>query len=80
MRNLVDHTATSRRPNDRQRQCKPGFDLRVSPAEGLEAPDGHVRLGGIRRNEIEDARPAHINAGCNVLLHAMLERAVIAVA
>jgi N-carbamoyl-L-amino-acid hydrolase len=30
---------------------------------------------GISHNEIEDASPAHITAGCNVLLHAMLERA-----
>jgi hypothetical protein len=25
--------------------------------------------------EIEDAKPEHITAGCNVLLHAMLEQA-----
>jgi hypothetical protein len=31
---------------------------------------------GICHNEIEDAKPAHIDAGCNVLLHAMLERAI----
>ncbi len=30
---------------------------------------------GISHNEIEDAKPEHITAGCNVLLHAMLERA-----
>jgi N-carbamoyl-L-amino-acid hydrolase len=30
---------------------------------------------GISHNEIEDATPEHITAGCNVLLHAMLERA-----
>ena len=30
---------------------------------------------GISHNEIEDARPDHIEAGCNVLLHAVLERA-----
>jgi N-carbamoyl-L-amino-acid hydrolase len=30
---------------------------------------------GISHNEIEDAQPAHLEAGCNVLLHAMLERA-----
>jgi N-carbamoyl-L-amino-acid hydrolase len=29
---------------------------------------------GISHNEIEDAKPEHIEAGCNVLLHAMLER------
>jgi len=33
---------------------------------------------GISHNEIEDAKPEHITAGCNVLLHAMLERAGIA--
>nr|WP_315230310.1 Zn-dependent hydrolase [uncultured Albidiferax sp.] len=32
---------------------------------------------GISHNEIEDAKPEHITAGCNVLLHAMLERAVV---
>jgi N-carbamoyl-L-amino-acid hydrolase len=32
-------------------------------------------IGGISHNEIEDAKPEHIEAGCNVLLHAMLERA-----
>ncbi|MCX7276355.1 MAG: Zn-dependent hydrolase [Burkholderiales bacterium] len=30
---------------------------------------------GISHNEIEDVKPEHITAGCNVLLHAMLERA-----
>jgi len=30
---------------------------------------------GISHNEVEDAKPEHITAGCNVLLHAMLERA-----
>lgn len=33
---------------------------------------------GISHNEIEDAQPAHITAGGNVLLHAVLERAGIA--
>ncbi len=33
---------------------------------------------GISHNEIEDAKPEHITAGCNVLLHAMLERAGLA--
>jgi N-carbamoyl-L-amino-acid hydrolase len=32
---------------------------------------------GISHNEIEDAQPAHLEAGCNVLLHAMLERAKV---
>jgi N-carbamoyl-L-amino-acid hydrolase len=30
---------------------------------------------GISHNEIEDAEPEHIEAGCNVLLHAMLKQA-----
>ncbi|NYT81530.1 Zn-dependent hydrolase [Alcaligenaceae bacterium] len=33
---------------------------------------------GISHNEIEDALPEHIEAGCNVLLQAMLEQAGIA--
>ncbi len=33
---------------------------------------------GISHNEIEDATPEHIEAGCNVLLHAMLAQAVLA--
>jgi N-carbamoyl-L-amino-acid hydrolase len=32
-------------------------------------------VGGISHNEIEDATPAWIEAGANVLLHAMLGRA-----
>ena len=42
------------------------------------APSGMIFIpckDGISHNEIEDAQPAHITAGCNVLLHAMLERA-----
>lgn len=42
------------------------------------APSGMVFIpckDGISHNEIEDAQPEHITAGCNVLLHAMLERA-----
>ena len=31
--------------------------------------------GGISHNEIENATPADLEAGCNVLLHAMLDRA-----
>jgi N-carbamoyl-L-amino-acid hydrolase len=30
---------------------------------------------GISHNEIENAKKEHLEAGCNVLLHAMLERA-----
>ncbi len=40
------------------------------------APAGMIFIpckDGISHIEIEDARPEHITAGCNVLLHAMLE-------
>ncbi|MDP1646602.1 MAG: Zn-dependent hydrolase [Rubrivivax sp.] len=39
------------------------------------APAGMIFIpckGGISHNEIEDAQPEHVSAGCNVLLHAML--------
>jgi N-carbamoyl-L-amino-acid hydrolase len=42
------------------------------------APSGMIFIpckDGISHNEIEDAKPDHITAGCNVLLHAMLEQA-----
>jgi len=42
------------------------------------APTGMIFIhckDGISHNEIEDAKPEHIEAGCNVLLQAMLERA-----
>jgi N-carbamoyl-L-amino-acid hydrolase len=42
------------------------------------APAGMIFIpckDGISHNEIEDASPEHITAGCNVLMHAMLERA-----
>jgi N-carbamoyl-L-amino-acid hydrolase len=45
------------------------------------APAGMIFIpckDGISHNEIEDAKPEHITAGCNVLLHAMLEKAGIA--
>ncbi|MEW5847604.1 MAG: Zn-dependent hydrolase [Myxococcota bacterium] len=44
------------------------------------APAGMVFIpckDGISHNEIEDAKPEHLEAGCNVLMHAMLERAGI---
>jgi N-carbamoyl-L-amino-acid hydrolase len=34
--------------------------------------------GGISHNEIENARPEHLAAGCNVLLRAVLDRAGVA--
>jgi beta-ureidopropionase / N-carbamoyl-L-amino-acid hydrolase len=42
------------------------------------APTGMIFIpckDGISHNEVEDAKAEHIAAGCNVLLHAMLERA-----
>ncbi len=42
------------------------------------APAGMIFIpckDGISHNEIEDAEPDDVTAGCNVLLHAMLERA-----
>ncbi len=42
------------------------------------APSGMIFVpckDGISHNEIEDAKPEHLTAGCNVLLHAMVERA-----
>jgi N-carbamoyl-L-amino-acid hydrolase len=45
------------------------------------APAGMIFVpckDGISHNEIEDAQPAHLEAGANVLLHAMLARAGMA--
>ncbi|MFZ5526848.1 MAG: Zn-dependent hydrolase [Pseudomonadota bacterium] len=45
------------------------------------APAGMIFVpckDGISHNEIEDAKAEHLEAGCNVLLHAMLERAGVA--
>jgi N-carbamoyl-L-amino-acid hydrolase len=45
---------------------------------GQLAPAGMIFVpckDGISHNEIEDARPEHLTAGCDVLLHAMLSRA-----
>jgi N-carbamoyl-L-amino-acid hydrolase len=42
------------------------------------APAGMIFVpckDGISHNEIEDAKPEHLEAGCNVLLHAMIDRA-----
>ena len=42
------------------------------------APTGMIFVpckDGISHNEIESAEPGDLEAGCNVLLHAMLERA-----
>ena len=47
------------------------YAARVAPAGMIFVPC----KDGISHNEIEDARPDHLEAGCNVLLHAMLARA-----
>ena len=52
------------------------YAARVAPAGMIFVPC----KDGISHNEIEDAKPEHIEAGCNVLLHAMLERARVAAA
>ena len=50
------------------------YVARVAPAAMIFVPC----KDGISHNEIEDANPADLAAGCNVLLHAMLARAGIA--
>ncbi|OZI69551.1 Zn-dependent hydrolase [Bordetella genomosp. 2] len=47
------------------------YMARVAPTAMIFVPC----KDGISHNEIEDARPDHLEAGCNVLLHAMLRRA-----
>ncbi len=49
------------------------YAARVAPAGMIFVPC----KDGISHNEIEDAQPAHLEAGCNVLLHAMLSLAKI---
>ncbi|MBA5688331.1 Zn-dependent hydrolase [Rugamonas apoptosis] len=50
------------------------YAARVAPAGMIFVPC----KDGISHNEIEDAKSEHLEAGCNVLLHAMLDRAGIA--
>jgi N-carbamoyl-L-amino-acid hydrolase len=50
------------------------YAARVAPAGMIFVPC----KDGISHNEIEDAKTEHLEAGCNVLLHAMLERAGVA--
>ncbi len=47
------------------------YIARVAPTSMIFVPC----KDGISHNEIEDARPEHLEAGANVLLHAMLARA-----
>src|SRR5215472_16004663 len=46
------------------------YMARVAPAAMIFVPC----VGGISHNEIEDARPEDLTAGCNVLLNAVLDR------
>ena len=50
------------------------YMARIAPAAMIFVPCE----GGISHNEIENARPEDIAAGCNVLLHAVLRRAGVA--
>jgi N-carbamoyl-L-amino-acid hydrolase len=50
------------------------YVARVAPTAMIFVPC----KDGISHNEIEDARPEHLEAGCNVLLHAMLRAAGVA--
>ena len=50
------------------------YVARVAPTSMVFIPC----TGGISHNELEDALPDHVEAGANVLLHAMLARAGIA--
>ena len=43
----------------------------VAPTAMIFVP----RKDGVSHNEIEDAQPQHLEAGCNVLLDAMVARA-----
>jgi N-carbamoyl-L-amino-acid hydrolase len=47
------------------------YMARVAPTAMIFVPC----VGGISHNEIEDAKPADLTAGCNVLLNALLDRA-----
>ncbi len=49
------------------------YAARLAPAGMIFVPC----KDGISHNEIEDAKSEHLEAGCNVLLHAMLDRAGI---
>ena len=47
------------------------YMARVAPTAMIFVPC----VGGISHNEIEDAKPDDLTAGCAVLLNAMLDRA-----
>lgn len=47
------------------------YVARVAPTAMIFVPC----KDGLSHNELEDAKPEHLAAGCDVLLHAMLSRA-----
>src|SRR6516164_6104577 len=47
------------------------YMARIAPSAMVFVPC----VGGISHNEIEDAKPEDLTAGCNVLLNAVLDRA-----
>ena len=47
------------------------YMARIAPTSMIFVPCE----GGISHNEIENAKPEHLAAGCNVLLEVILERA-----
>ena len=51
-----------------------GYLPRLPPTAMIFVPCA----AAIGHNEIEDARPEHLEAGCNVLLHSMLRSAGVA--
>jgi N-carbamoyl-L-amino-acid hydrolase len=51
------------------------YIARVAPTAMIFVPCE----GGISHNEIENAKPSDLEAGCNILLQAMLERAAVTV-
>jgi N-carbamoyl-L-amino-acid hydrolase len=52
------------------------YAARLAPAGMIFVPC----KDGVSHNEIEDARPEHLEAGCNVLLQAMLASAGVVAA
>ena len=75
---LVDGVRTATRAlrlSHREMVSGAGHDAiyiaRVAPTSMIFVPC----KDGISHSEIEDARPEHLEAGANVLLHAMLARA-----
>ena len=50
------------------------YMARIAPTSMIFVPCE----GGISHNEIENAKPEDLAAGCNVLLEVMLERAGVA--